>query len=77
MNREEVLEQLYQVKELIEFLDKKEELLRTMKFIALEVLNAEIREEWFWINRFKIYKTNLAISNRRFQVVFQKFLIIQ
>ena len=39
MNREELLKQLHQVKELREILDEKEELLRTMKFIALEAMN--------------------------------------
>ena len=39
MNREELLKQLHQVKKLREILDEKEELLRTMKFIALEAMN--------------------------------------
>lgn len=39
MNREELLKQLHQVKELREILDEKEELLRTMKSIALEAMN--------------------------------------
>lgn len=40
MIREEVLEQLHQVKALREILDEKEELLRTMKSIVLEAMNA-------------------------------------
>lgn len=39
MSREELLKQLHQVKELREILDEKEELLRTMKSIALEAMN--------------------------------------
>lgn len=39
MNREELLKQLHQVKELREILDEKEELLRPMKSIALEAMN--------------------------------------
>ena len=39
MNREELLKQLHQVKKLREILDEKEELLRTMKSIALEAMN--------------------------------------
>ncbi|MDE0564778.1 hypothetical protein [Exiguobacterium sp. B2(2022)] len=41
MNREDLLKQLHQVKELRELLDEKEELLRTMKSIALEAMNVE------------------------------------
>lgn len=39
MNREELLKQLHQVKKLRDILDEKEELLRTMKSIALEAMN--------------------------------------
>ena len=74
MNREELLKQLHQVKELREFLDEKEELLRTMKSIALEAMNVEDSRRIVLNQSFQDLQNQLTYLESKISVSFPKVL---
>ncbi|MCA0980962.1 hypothetical protein [Exiguobacterium aestuarii] len=74
MNREKVLEQLHQVKELGEILDEKEELLRTMKSIALEAMNAGDSRRIVLNQSFQDLQNQLTYLESKILVSFPEFL---
>ncbi|WP_214745935.1 hypothetical protein [Exiguobacterium sp. s189] len=74
MIREEVLEQLHQVKALREILDEKEELLRTMKSIALEAMNAEDSRRIVLNQSFQDLQNQLVYLESKISVSFPEVL---
>lgn len=74
MNREELLVQLHQVKELREILDEKEELLRTMKSIALEAMNVEVSRRIVLNQSFQDLQNQLTYLESKISVSFPEVL---
>ena len=74
MNREELLKQLHQVKELREILDEKEELLRTMKSIALEAMNVEDSRRIVLNQSFQDLQNQLTYLESKISVSFPEVL---
>lgn len=74
MNREELLKQLHQVKELREILDEKEELLRTMKSIALEAVNTEATRRIVLNHSFQDLQNQLIYLESKISVSFPEVL---
>ena len=74
MNREELLKQLHQVKELREVLDEKEELLRTMKSIALEAMNVEDSRRIVLNQSFQDLQNQLTYLESKISVSFPEVL---
>lgn len=74
MNREELLKQLHQVKELREILDEKEELLRTIKSIALEAMNVEDSRRIVLNQSFQDLQNQLTYPESKISVSFPEIL---
>lgn len=74
MNREDLLKQLHQVKELRELLDEKEELLQTMKSIALEAMNAGDSRRIVLNQSFQDLQNQLTYLESKIEVSFLEVL---
>lgn len=74
MNRKELLKQLHQVKKLREILDEKEELLRTMKSIALEAVNTEATRRIVLNHSFQDLQSQLSYLESEIMDSFREIL---
>lgn len=74
MDYEGLFNQLHQVKEMNEMLNRKEELLQTMKSIALEAVNAENSRRVVLNQSFQDLQSQLNIFEAKIQDSFHEFL---
>ncbi|WP_215112256.1 MULTISPECIES: hypothetical protein [unclassified Exiguobacterium] len=74
MNREGLIHQLNQVKQVQEMLDKKEELLLTMKSIALEAANTEATRRIVLNHSFQDLQSQLSYLESEIMDSFREIL---